>query len=221
MTKNLGWVVLITLGIACSSAFSQESGWAVGAKVGTEGIGADLHRQIVPNILNLRIGGSFFPFSRTFSEDDIDYEGELRLAALPVLLDVYPFKNWFRLEGGLMINFNEALGTAVPRQGQIDIGDNTYPADLIGQLKGDVKFNRTSPYFGLGFCNPIKKGKRWGFLFDIGAMYHGQGDVTLTTSTTPPPQLLIDLKREEQNVEDEIRKFTFFPLIQFGVSFHF
>ena len=220
MRMNLGWAV-IALWIPCSSAYAQESGWAVVAKIGTEGIGADLHRQIVPNLLNFRIGGSFFPYSRDFSESDIDYEGELRLAAVPVLLDLYPFKNWFRLEGGLMINFNEVRATAVPRQGQISIGDNTYPADLFGQLKGEVKFSRASPYFGLGFSNPIKKGKRWGVFLDIGAMYHGEGDVTLTTTKAPPPQLLNDLQREERNAEDEIRKLRFFPIVQFGVSFHF
>ncbi len=84
-----------------------------------------------------------------------------------------------------------------------------------------LRFNRTTPCFGLGCSNPIGKGKRWGFLFDMGAMYHGQGDVTLTTTRMPPPELLIDLKREEQNVGDEIRNFKFSPLIQSGISFRF
>jgi hypothetical protein len=207
--------------LAGSRVSAADTGWAVVGKVGTVGIGADIHRVLVPDLLNLRVGASFFPYSRRFTQEGIEYEGKLRLGAVPVLLDVYPFRNWFRLEGGFLINLNQVDGTGISEQGQITIGDRSYPVDQLGQLNGTVKFNRVAPYFGLGFCNPIKKRKHWGFFFDLGAMYHGRPDVSLSTTRTPLPQLVIDLKEEELRVEDDVKNFTFFPIIQFGVSYHF
>jgi hypothetical protein len=199
-----------------------DSGWAVVGKVGTVGIGADVHRAIVPHILNLRVGASFFRYSTGFTDKGVDYAGKLKLGAVPVVLDVYPFKNWFRLGGGLFVNLNRVEGTGKPnQQGQITINGRSYPVAQIGQLDGTVKFNRVAPYFGLGFGNPIKQNKHWGFYVDLGAIYHGHPGAMLSTTNTTVPQLQIDLKQQEVRFENDVKGYTFFPIIQFGVSYHF
>ena len=214
--------LFLVLGISCQSALAENEGsdWAIDAKIGTLGIGADVSRALVRGVLNLRIGASFFSYSDEFNAQEIDYSGELRLGAVPIALDVFPLKNWFRLGGGFIVNLNQVTGTAVPRQGVFDIGDNTYNAQEIGQLKAKAQFNRIAPYFGLGFNNPVKKKGHWGFFVDLGAIYHGQPSFNLTATNTNP-QLQADLNKEIQKVENEIKDYKFFPVIQLGVSYHF
>lgn len=213
---------LFVLGLLLSPCLmAQDTGWAVVAKAGTVGFGADVHRSLVPKVLNLRVGASFFRHSLDISDNDIDYSGRLKLGAVPIMADVYPFKNWFRLGGGVFINLNEVDGTAKPSQGLITINGHTYSTDEVGQLEASVKFNRASPYFGIGFSNPIKRSRHWGVTFDLGVMYHGQPDATLAASGVPSAQLAIDITQQVQRFENDAQKYTIFPILQFGVSYHF
>ncbi len=204
--------------LACSQ--EEKSGCAVDAKVGTLGIGADLSCSLVPRILNIRTGLSYFSYSADIREKGITYGGKLRLGTVPVVLDVFPFKNWFRLGGGLMVNLNDLKGTAAADQATLTIGDHTYSLQDIGQLQGKAKFNRAAPYFGIGFNNPVKRRGHWGFFVDLGGMYHGQPSVTLTAARTTP-QLQADVNKEIQRVNDDVKRFTIFPIIQLGVSYRF
>jgi hypothetical protein len=227
MQKLFLSMFILTLSFSVSAAALAEDreedqgcGWAVDAKIGTLGIGADLSRSIVPRILNLRIGASYFSYSVDFSEEGIEYGGKLRLGAVPVALDVFPFKNWFRLGGGVVINLNEVKATT-SSTGTVTIGDNSYDAQTIGPLEGKIKFNRAAPYFGLGFNNPIKKrGHHLGFFADLGILYHGTPTFALTPSRSIPG-LQADIDKEIQSVNDNIKDFKIFPVIQFGLSYHF
>ncbi len=214
---------LLAIGVLLSPcAYPQESGWAVVAKVGTVGIGADVHRELVPKVLNLRVGASFFRYTADFRDQGISYEGKLKLGAVPVVLDVYPFKNWFRLGGGVFVNLNRVEATGKPdQQGQITINGHSYDFSELGQLNGKVEFDRASPYFGIGFGNPIKDHKHWGFYVDLGGIYHGRPDATLSASGALVPQLQADLKEQELRFENDARKYVFFPIVQFGISYHF
>ncbi len=152
---------------------NQGRGWALDAKAGTLGIGADLSRSIVPRVLNLRVGASFFSYSTDLREKGIDYNAKLHLGAVPVVADVFPFKNWFRIGGGVVINLNQANMTGRSSTGTVTIGDHQYNLQDIGELTTKIRFNRASPYLGLGFNNPIKRSGHWGFFVDLGILYHG------------------------------------------------
>jgi hypothetical protein len=228
MHKPCAFVVFLSLLTFSSTlAFAEDSGndkgrgWALDAKVGTLGFGADLSRSIVPRVLNLRVGASFFSYTADFSEEGINYRGQLRLGAVPIALDVFPFKNWLRIGGGALINLNEVRGTAQPSGGTLTIGDRTYNAQDVGQLDGKVKFERVAPFVGLGFSNPIKdKGHHWGFFADLGILYHGTPNARLTSSKSISG-LQDDINRENQSLNNEIKDYKIFPVIQLGISYHF
>jgi hypothetical protein len=219
------FLILLSFGTAVLFAEDDKShpgaGWAVDVKAGTLGFGADLNRSIVPQVLNLRIGASFYTHSVDIDEDDINYDSELTLGAIPIALDVFPFKNWFRLGGGILINMNEVTGTARPTGGTLQIGGTTYPVDEFGQLNGKVKFNRVAPYVGFGFNNPIKKKGHWGFFTDLGLFFHGSPNLNLNPSRSVPQALQADIDEEEQEVNDDIKDYKIFPVIQLGVSYKF
>jgi hypothetical protein len=220
MRKNLVFGFFLAL-IACSGTAAAEGGWAVAGKAGTLGFGVDLHRMLVPHILSFRTGVALFRYSTNLTDNDIDYAAKLKLGSVPIGLDLYPFKNWFRLAGGLMVNLNEVAATARAVSGTIKINGVKYTSSQLGQLDGVVKFNRASPYFGLGFGRTFKEGKHWGFTFDLGAMYHGQAKLTLSTSQAPSTQLQNDLRQQEQRFHNDAKDYTFWPIIQFGLSYRF
>jgi hypothetical protein len=212
----------LTVSALCPFAIAQEEdsgGWAVVAKAGTQGFGADVHRTLVPRTLNLRAGASFFQYTLDFSDDGIDYAGQLRLAGVPVNLDYYPFKNWFRLSAGMVINLNRAVGTAKPNQGQIDINGRLYPASQIGEVKGTFRFNRVAPFLGIGFSNPIKRRGHWGVTFDIGGIYHGRPRFPITVSGPLSSQLDTDLRLQEADVEKDVESYRLYPIVQLGISY--
>jgi len=192
-----------------------------GCKVGTMGIGADISRSIVPGILNFRTGASFFTYSTNFDEEGISYNAKLKLGAVPIAVDLFPFKNWFRLGGGVVINMNEVTGTGTPTSaGTIKIGDTSYSASAIGQVDGKVKFNRAAPYFGIGFNNPIKKSGHLGFFADLGILYHGNPIASLTTAKTVTG-LQAEINKQIVKTNNDLADFKIFPVIQLGFSYKF
>ncbi len=166
----------------------------------------------------MRAGAGFYSYSGDFRESGIGYNGKLKLGAVPIALDVFPFRNWFRLGGGLIINLNEVTATAAGQT--LEIGDRRYSLPEIGQLTGKAKFNRVAPYFGIGFNNPVKKRGHWGFFVDLGGMYHGRPSITLQTSITTP-LLQQDLAKEVLQLNREVEKYRFFPVVQLGISYRF
>jgi hypothetical protein len=225
--KLLGRVLLVVMLLACAAiAADQEkpgSGWAVDVKVGSLGIGADVSRSIIPRVLNFRTGASFFNYSADFDEKGITYGADLKLGAVPIAIDVFPFKNWLRLGGGVIINLNEVKGTGKAKEGTtdtIDIGDGSYSLSALGQVNGKVKFNRVAPYFGLGFNNPIKTNGHLGFFVDLGMMYHGSPTAAITT-TNSFPGLQENINKQLQDTNKDLKDFKFFPVIQMGLSYKF
>jgi hypothetical protein len=219
-------LVILILLLPCGSTFADDGegnsgrGWALDAKIGTLGIGADLSRSIVPRLLNLRVGASLFHYTADISVRDIDYRGRLRLGAVPVVLDVFPFRNWFRIGGGVMFNLNELKGTASSASTLV-IGGHPYNVQDIGMLEAKTNLHRAVPFIGFGFNNPIKKsGHHLGFFIDLGVLYHGTPSVILSSSKTFP-QLQSDIRREIDDINQDIRKYNVFPVVQLGVSYHF
>jgi hypothetical protein len=213
-------ILLFSLAAVAADQDTPGSGWAVDVKAGTMGIGADLSRSIVPRVLNVRVGASFISYSTDFEEEGINYDAELKLGAIPIALDVFPFKNWFRLGGGVLINMNEVTGTAQATTGKITIGDVLYNLPDLGQVEGKVKFNRAAPYFGFGFNNPIKKSGHWGFFADLGLMYHGDPIATITTSKTVP-NLQQNIDKQVAKTNEDLKGYSIFPVIQMGISYKF
>jgi hypothetical protein len=223
MEKKLIFLTLTFLTLFSMAAFAGEnaSGWAVDAKVGSVGIGVDISRSIVPGVLNFRTGVSYFSYSTDYDEVDITYDAKLKLGAVPIAVDVFPFKNWFRLGGGVIVNLNEISGDAKPSgTGTVDIGDKTYKLSDLGQVNGKIKFNRAAPYFGLGFNNPIKKSGHWGFFADLGAIYHGEPKLSLT-ATNMLTGLQAEIDKQVSQSNEDLKDFKLFPVIQFGVSYKF
>ncbi|MGK7936708.1 MAG: hypothetical protein AB4206_13060 [Xenococcaceae cyanobacterium] len=85
----------------------DRSGWALTPVVGTLGFGGNLSRSLIRDRLNFRGGFSSVVFGGDINTRDTKYGTDLRLSGgIPLVLDWFPAKNWFRVSGGLVINRN-------------------------------------------------------------------------------------------------------------------
>ena len=205
----------------------ERSGIAVMGNVGTPGIGAQVTGRIFPN-LNARIGFNGLSFNREFTETDITYDTDVDLRTIPALVDYFPNEDaGFRITGGLVYNGNKASGigqTTTNDEGlpSYRIGGTNFDVTEVGTLQADVDFPDFAPYIGVGWGNPVAFGKRWGFFMDLGVMFQRSPNVTVTApGGANNPILASALQRERENLEDELKRFRFYPVLQVGVSYQF
>lgn len=187
----------------------------IGFKAGSLGFGVDLTGRIT-NWFSVR--GSYNTADVTQSDEvsDIEYDGDVALGAYGLLLDFHPFKNNFRLTAGFMRNRTGIDLTGEPTT-DTEIGDTTYTPAEIGTLTGDVTFKKDVPYFGIGYGSAAKGPHRFRFLFDLGVLDQGAGEVTLSSSTGLIQSS--DLEQEIQEIEEDIEDYTLWPVLALGFSF--
>lgn len=194
------------------------AGLGIAGRVGSQGLGIEVTTSMIPAV-NLRGGIYYLSGSFDVTKSDVKYNFDLKLKSLSLLLDFHPFpKVGFRLTGGVMFNGNKVDLAGEP-QGTYEIGNQTYSGAQIGTLLGKMTFRSAAPYVGIGWGNATRS--RLGFALDLGIAIQGAPDVTL--SATGPiasdPSFQTELKREEQNIRDDVEIFKLYPVVSIGLSF--
>lgn len=185
----------------------------VGAKISTYGWGAEFGVGFT-DWFTLRASATTGSVSGDYEEDGVDYNADFDLGGYGVLADFFPMRGTFRLTAGFLSNRNAVDLRAVPT-GNIDIGGGTYTPAQVGTLSGDIDFDSAVPYFGVGWGN-VAKGRRLGFLVDLGFIHQGGGQVMLNASAGGVPQS--DLDAEAASIENDISDVDFWPIISFGMA---
>ena len=191
-------------------------------KIGTLGPGLEAAIGIV-EWLNLRAGGNYFRVRHGGSVSDVEYDFDVKLASVPLLADLHPFKNEFRITGGVIYNRNMADLDGTPNK-ITKIGDIEYTPEQIGELSGSVRFNNWAPYIGLGYGNAVLDAdKTWGFVFDIGVMWQGSPSIALSANGTlaDNPIFQQNLAKQENDIQDDADVFRIYPVLSFGISYQF
>lgn len=188
----------------------------LGLRAGTVGLGAEIAVGVSER-LTVRGGLYTADVTDSFDEGGISYDGELSLGGAGVLLDLFPTGGAFHLTAGLFSNDNRIDLTATPTQPQ-EIGGTVYTPAEIGRLFGDVTFDDTVFYAGLGWGN-VARGKRTSFLFDLGVLAQGGGKVRL--DATNPVISDADLQAEARQIEDDISSYDLWPVISLGLAIRF
>jgi hypothetical protein len=211
------------MGLFLSSPISQAAGeFGITAKIGTLGWGLEGTAGITEKI-NLRFGYNGLSGDE-LTVDNVDVGGidtsvkvKASLETIPLLVDWHAFGAAFRFTGGVMYNNNKFEGRAPVNN--YNLGSNNYTVGLDATVEGS---NRVSPYLGVGWGNAVSKNRRWIFSADLGFLFQGNPDVTLTP--TGPDAGIVDpddLAVEEKSIEDEIKYFRIYPVANVGVSYHF
>ncbi|MBK1691795.1 hypothetical protein [Ectothiorhodospira mobilis] len=214
-TRPLFAATLLGLGLYAAASTTQAEGFALGAKLGTTGLGLEGTLGLRDN-LNLRGGFYGLDYSRELEEDGIEYDGDLELRSAALLADWHPFGGGFRVSAGGYYNGNEFGGSA---EGSLDIGNDTYDA----RLDATVDWDGFAPYLGVGYGNAVGSGG-WSFAFDLGVMFTGSPSVDLdgqVNNAALQAQFEDDLRREEAQLEDDVEDIKYYPVLSLGLAYRF
>jgi hypothetical protein len=202
----------MVLGAVLAAAAASAQAGGVGLRAGTTGVGADYGFDIAPT-LGGRLGISGMNFNTHVDTSDVRYDAKAKVLTGSLLLDWSPLGP-FRISGGFMPNNNKVDLTGQPS------GGGTFPAgsSLTGQVKPDKSF---APYLGVGYGNVWTKGVN--FYFDLGVMFQGSPQVTLSLDcgSANPAQCATAqsrLEEERQRVQDKVDKYKYYPVANIGLT---
>ena len=220
---NPSILLAATFALMAFASPSQAQGIALGVKAGTLGAGLDLTVGLAP-VLNLRVGAQGFSLSRTFTEQDVSYDGKADLRSAWLLLDIHPGGKGTRVSVGGVYSRNKLTGTS-PTTGTVTINGVAYPIALIGTIDGEVTANDVCPYLGLGWGNAVRPGSPVRLAFDVGVFYQGAPKVSLTAHPAipalVPASFFADLEKERQKAENDASSYKFYPVVNLGLSYRF
>ncbi|QNN65574.1 hypothetical protein H9L12_03055 [Sphingomonas rhizophila] len=212
---------LVVLGLAAPAAAQESSGgFSAGVTGGTLGIGPEVGYRMSDNF-GVRGNVTFLGISRNVDSDDISYDGDLKLKSGGVMVDVHPFGGGFRLSAGARVNRNRVKLVAKPTD-DVEVGDETYTPEEVGTLSGTVKANKLAPTLTLGWGGGLSRGLKVGI--EAGGMFQGSPtvkDLRATGLLASDPDFQASLRREEEEVEDDIDKFKIYPIVQLSIGYRF
>ena len=218
MKKTLMAMALVAV-LASPAAFAAEKDYTVGVNAGTTGLGVDFSYNYNDK-LSATIGFNGYSYAYDLEADNIEYDGEINLQTISVLGNYHPFGGKFRLTGGIVHNGNTVSLQAYQAPGvSYTIGDTTYSDELT--LDGELGFKDVAPYVGIGWGHAVDK--NWGLSADLGVLYHGTPDLTLTAdgAATLDPTFDAEFQKEKANAEDDIAEFKYYPVAKVGLFFRF
>jgi hypothetical protein len=200
--------MILAAALAATAATAQAGG--VGLRAGTTGLGADYGFDIAPT-LGGRIGLSAMNWNTHVDTSDVRYDAKAKVLTGSLLLDWSPLGP-FRISGGFMPNRNKIDLSGQPS------GGGTFPAG--SSLSGEVKPERSfAPYLGVGYGNVWTKGIN--FYFDLGVMFQGTPEVSLSLNCTPSAACTTaqgQVEAERQRVQDKVDKYKYYPVANIGLT---
>lgn len=190
--------------------------YAAAVKISSLGVTLEGVRSIGESF-NTRVGVSFFSYSHDGGgvDEDFVYKADLSLLSFALLGDWFPFKNFLRVTGGLVVNFNKLDMNLVPSK-SYTVGGRVYTPKDIGDMSASVSFNKLAPYIGLGFGNPTSGKSGLGVVMDFGAVYQGAPGVDLATTGLLAPSSV-----QGPKIEENLNWFKFYPVFSIGLSYKF
>lgn len=197
------------------------TGFAIGLKIGTLGFGADASVYL-DDWVNFRANIGYLDFTFKDTIDDIDFDLDVEFQTAMFLLDFFPFEGGnFRISGGVALLDNSMTVDGTPTDDE-SIGDNTYTPEEIGTITGDVEFDSIAPYVGIGYGNAVLPDASLTFVVDFGVIFQTYDiEVTASGAAANDPTFQSDLAELEKDIEDEVNRFKIYPVINFGIAYHF
>jgi hypothetical protein len=218
---------------AVSPAIAEDSpvkpnSWSIGASAGTLGVGGEVS-YLARDYVGLRAAASFFNLDCGSvgmvyggAANCADYNFKVTGLFAGGMVDVYPFKGGWRLSAGVRYTDVEATAKATAKD-DITFNDHSYSVDQVGAVKISIKnSNQAAPYIGFGY-DSSHYSEGWLKLgFEVGALYLGAPNVSITTEKTNIPGLSADIAKETSKLKDDYGKYLdFYPVAMFSARVAF
>ena len=195
---------------------------AIGIKAGTPGLGLELTMGLLPN-LNLREGINAFQYGISMEVNSIDYDFDLNLLNLPLLIDWHILESGFRITGGMVLNGNEIDLVSNVDGELVIINNKAYPSDQVVTISGTMGFNYLTPYLGIGWGNAVGENNRFSIGLDLGIMFQGgpRASLSIDGPLGSDPGFQEDLDAEARAIEEDTDNYDFYPVIAVGLNLRF
>ncbi len=210
--------LLTSMSLVSMSAYAGTS-----IHVGASSLGLQLGiAQSLTDNVNIKLAYSGASYDADGETDGVDYEYDLDLSSVSLLLDWHAFDNGFRFTAGALANNNEITAESKISGATVEVGDSVFTSDQVGRLEGDISFDSLAPYLGIGWGRAVADGLS--VSLDLGVVFQGEPEVNLQSvggSFSDNPLLIAEVEREEQELQDDADEFDLYPVISLGLSYRF
>ena len=198
-------------------------GFGTGVQAGTQGFGINLSYNIVPSFY-LKLEGNYFRYNRSFNISDIDYEGNVDLSNVGLTGNYLPFEgSGFRVTAGAFFSHNEITGSTKGAGQQVNVNGTTYTLQPADSIEETAKWNACDPYLGVGWDWAFGEKQNLVLGLDLGVSYIGSPStsVTGTGRFATNPVAMADLVAEQANVQDDLSRYKFYPVVKVSFTYRF
>jgi len=222
--------VIVAMSVLSLNAVAEKMGnGQVTAKVSTMGLGVEYNHPI-NSVLSVGFGVNKFSKNKSFTESGIKYQGDVDFQSASIIANYHPWKNGFRLRGGVYYNNNKINLTAnSSTNNNIKIGDETFTGADIA-LNGELSFKKFAPYIGIGYGSEPIGDNNLSFDLDIGVMSSPvKAQLTGTCAIGGVANAGIcaasdftgKLAKEQADLEKSTDGFDLYPVVSLGLSYRF
>jgi len=215
-------IVYLQSHAALASTIANDSA-SVSLGLGTLGAGGTIGIHPLSSPFGVRIGANLLHFQINFTSSGTRDEAQANLQNETLLADYYPWRKNFRITAGIVFNQNSAAFASTPElTGALQkFLARSHDQGEIGNVHGPISFNPVAPYLGFGWtCKLIG---HWDLSADIGAMYQGNGRITLvpTGLIASTARLRAGVLANAQRADRIIDKVSVYPVIGLQIEYRF
>lgn len=198
----------------------------VDATLGTTGLNAGVHVDVLPK-LTLRGGISYFGYETGDDAEieDIEYTIDFDFTQVGLYADFHPFNNGFTIIGGYVFGERSIdLSATLSEDEDVEIGDELFTSEEIGTLTGSGSLGDGGVFVGMGYDNTTRLTGPFQFIVRVGVIMGDDPFVTLQSeggTLSDSSDLLEELEREVQEINEDIEGFGYFPVLQVGMGIPF
>jgi hypothetical protein len=208
------------------SSVSAQLSFGVAARGGSLGLGGEAAVGF-SRFVTVRAGIGVLPLGYTGEAEDVRYRIEATSPLSNFAVDFYPGLADLRISGGMLF-FPEPTTFDGRYSGTVQIGNNTYTDEEVGELMGELDHGSSAPFVMIGLGRQTNRGI--GIFFDLGAAfmkeqrftYEVTGGIAADPSHPRYAEFQANLEAERQDIEDTVNEYLkFYPIVSAGIRFGF
>ncbi|MBO6620531.1 MAG: hypothetical protein JJ892_10580 [Balneola sp.] len=204
---------------ACTTNTTAQRKYALGIHAGTNGLGGSAIVRINSRI-NARVSyqGIQYDHQGTYNdlEVGVDYDGNADISSFSAVVDVYPFKRFFKISAGAFKMDWNGSALALPNEGY-EIEGRVFEPDRLGSLTANITYtDKIVPYAGIGFGNALARGLPVKLNIDFGVVRSGAPIIDMEGTGMIAPTA-----DNEAAFQAGLNEFEWYPIVRVGLSFAF
>jgi hypothetical protein len=208
----------------------------IGFTASTAGAGFEIATP-VSRSFNLRSSFNMFAFDYPFTIDGVYYNARLHLQSSGTTLDWFPLHSEFHVSPGILYVKNTLAAPASVGAGKpFELGSQPFINSVDDPVAGTSSVivpRKFAPLLLFGFGNIIPRtGRHFSVPVEFGAAYTGAPQINValdgTACTTQgcvafasDAQAQASLKQEVHNLNEDLKRVPFYPILSMGVAYHF